>query len=263
MARSVEDVALAYQHLHGPDLRDDTTMGQAPHDVLKGLKDGVQGLRLAFAESVFWEDVNPEVYEAVHECGRVFKELGAHVDSIEFPEAEEARQLNPKGLIIAAEAYVINKKMLEGHFDQLDPVVAFRMIKGKEIRAAEYLQNTLDWNRLRAKAGQALRDIDALLVPATPIPALPVSEVDADIETYAERNLTYLRNTVIGNILNLCGLALPCGFTREGLPIGLMIYGKSFQEDVVLRIGYAFQQTTNWHKRTPELDWVRPNFSKL
>jgi aspartyl-tRNA(Asn)/glutamyl-tRNA(Gln) amidotransferase subunit A len=263
MARSVEDVALAYQHLHGPDLRDDTTMGQAPHDVLKGLKDGVQGLRLAFAESVFCEDVDPEVHEALRECGRVFKELGAHVDSIEFPEAEEARQLNPKGLIIAAEAYVINKKWLEGHFDELDPVVAFRMIKGKEISAAEYLQNTLDWNRLRAKAGHSLRDIDALLVPATPIPALPVSEVDADIETYAERNLTYLRNTVIGNILNLCGLALPCGFTREGLPIGLMIYGKSFQEDVALRIGYAFQQATNWHKRTPDLDWVHPNFPKV
>jgi len=256
LTRSVEDAALIYQCLYGPDLKDKTTLGQPLHDVMKGLKEGVKGLRLAFAESVFWENVHPDVERAVRDCGQVFEELGAHLDNIEFPEAEEARQLNPRGLIIAAEAYTSNKKWLEEHFDQLDPIISFRMIKGKEISATEYLQNTLDWERLRAKANHSLRDVDALLVPATMIPALPLAEVDTDIESYAERNMSYLRNTSIGNTLNLCGLVVPCGFTGEGLPIGLMIYGKSFHEDVILRIGHAFQQVTNWHKRTPDLAWA-------
>jgi aspartyl-tRNA(Asn)/glutamyl-tRNA(Gln) amidotransferase subunit A len=65
-----------------------------------------------------------------------------------------------------------------------------------------------------------------------------------------------LRNTSIGNILGLCGLSVPCGFTREGLPIGLMIYGKPFHEDTILRIGYAFEQATEWHSRTPNLAWI-------
>jgi len=256
LARSVEDTALVYQCLHGPDLKDETTLGQLPHDILKGLKDGVKGLRLVFGESLFGENVHPDVERAVRECGPVFKGLGARVDSIQFPEAEEAGQLNPRGLIIAAEAYTLNKKWLEEHFNELDPVVAFRMIKGKEISATEYLQNSLDWKRLRAKVNHSLRDVDALLVPATIIPAVPVAEADADMDTYSDRNMSYLRNTIVGNILNLCGLTVPCGFTAEGLPVGLMIYGKPFQEDVVLRVGYAFQQATTWHKRTPDLTWA-------
>jgi aspartyl-tRNA(Asn)/glutamyl-tRNA(Gln) amidotransferase subunit A len=256
LTRSVEDAALVYQCLQGVDTRDETTWGLAAQDVLNDLKDGVRGMRLAFAETVFWEDVHPEVEKAVRECGRVFEELGAKVSSIEFSEAQQARQLNSKGLIIAAEAYTLNKKWLEEHFDRLDPIVAHRMIKGKDVAASEYLQNNLAWRNLRTKALDSLMDVDALLVPTTAIPALPTAEVDADMELYSERNLSYLRNTAIGNVLNMCGLSLPCGFTKQGLPIGLMIYAKPFQENIVLRAGYAFQEVTDWHRRRPDLSWV-------
>ncbi len=256
LTRSVEDAALVYQAMQGPDLQDPTTVGVPTHDVLKGLKEGVRGLRIAFAETTFWDGVHPEVEKAARECGKVFEEQGAHVGSVEFPEAEEARQLNPGGLVIAAEAYTCNKKWIDEHFDELDPIIAHRMIKGRDIPAHEYLAVTLAWERLRAKADHALRDVDALLVPTCAIPALPVAEIDADKETYSQVNVQYLRNTAIGNILKLCGLSVTCGFTSEGLPIGLMIYARAFAEDTVLRIGYAFQQATDWHRRAPELGWA-------
>ena len=104
---------------------------------------------------------------------------------------------------------------------------------------------------LRARALAALRDVDALLVPTTMIPAVPVAEADASLEVYTQHNMRYLRNTSIGNGLGLCGLSVPCGFTAAGLPIGLMIYAKPFQEEVALRIGHAFQQATAWHRCTP------------
>ena len=88
------------------------------------------------------------------------------------------------------------------------------------------------------------------------IPAAPLDEIDRSIESYSEHNLKYLRNTAIGNILNLCGLSLPCGFTAKGMPIGLMIYGKPWQEDVVLRVGQAYEQATDWRKHHPELTWA-------
>lgn len=256
LSRSVEDAAFVFQCIQGADRDDETTWGLAQPDTLTGLKKGVRGMRLAFAESVFWENVHPEIEKAVRECGRVFEELGARVSSVAFSEAEEARQLNPKGLIIAAEAYTLNKKWLEEHFDRLDPIVSHRMINGKTAEASEYLQNNLSWKQLRAKAVNALIDVDALLVPTTVIPALPVTNVDADMDRYADFNITYLRNTSIGSTLNMCGLSVPCGFTQKGLPIGLMVYGKPFQEDVVLRVGYAFQQATDWHRRTPDLTWA-------
>jgi aspartyl-tRNA(Asn)/glutamyl-tRNA(Gln) amidotransferase subunit A len=258
----VEDAALVYQILQGSDPMDETTWGRPPQDVLQGLKRGVRGLRLVFAETVFWEGVHPEVEQAVRACGSVLEGLGARVESIPFPEAEEARRLNPRGLIIAAEAYTINRKWLEGHFDDLDPLVAYRMIKGKEVPAFEYLENARAWERLRRSVVETLRDVDAILVPTTPIPAMPVGPLEKDRDLYAERNITYLRNTSIGNILNLCGLSVPCGFTSEGLPVGLMIYGKPFDEETILRVGWAFQQATSWHQSRPDLAWAdRPDLA--
>jgi aspartyl-tRNA(Asn)/glutamyl-tRNA(Gln) amidotransferase subunit A len=257
--RSVEDAALVYNRLQGADISDEVTVGVTSPDVLGELESGVRGLRLAFAESVFWEDLDPEVAEAVRGCGNVFEELGASVCSIDFAEAEEARKLNPGGVIIASEGYHLNKKMLEEQFDELDPVVAHRMIKGKEISADQYLKTNYVARQLRAKAYTTLEDVDALLVPTTPIPAKPVADIDTDMENYLAHNLVYLRNTSIGNVLNLCGLSLPCGFTEAGMPIGLMIYGKPFQEDLVLRVGHAFQQATAWHRRMPDLTWINPD----
>jgi aspartyl-tRNA(Asn)/glutamyl-tRNA(Gln) amidotransferase subunit A len=256
LTRSVEDAALVYQCLQGVDTNDETTWGLADQDVLKDLKDGVGGMRMVFAESVFWEDVDPEIEKAVRECGRVFEGLGARVSSIEFSEADQARQLNSKGLIIAAEAYTLNKQWVEEHFDRLDPIVAHRIIKGKDVEAIEYLQNNIAWRNLRVKAINSLRNVDALLVPTTAIPALPTAEVDADVDIYSKRNLSYLRNTAIGNVLNMCGLSVPCGFTKQGLPIGLMIYAKPFQENIVLRAGYAFQEVTDWHRRMPDCSFI-------
>lgn len=256
LTRSVEDAALVYQCVQGADINDEITLGRTPHDVLKELKNGVRGMRLAFAESMFQEDLHPEVEKAVRGGGSVFEELGAQVSSIEFTEAQEALQLNPGGVIVAAEGYTLNKRLLEEHFDELDPVVAHRMIKGKDVQASTYLENSVATKRLRSEAGNTLKDVDALIVPTTPVPAQPVSEVDTDLDNYLKRNTLYLRNTRIGNVLNMCGLSIPCGFTKEGFPIGLLIYGKPFQEDVVLRAGYAFQQITDWHRRTPDLSWT-------
>ena len=256
LARSAEDAALVYQNMQGADINDDTTLGLGAQDVLKDLKRGLKGMRLAFAETVFFDEIHPEVDAAVRACGRVFKELGAEVSSIAFTEAAQASNLNPGGVFIASEGYTLNKRWLEEHFDQLDPVVAQRMIKGKDITAATYLGNMLAAKRLRAKVYNVLKDIDALLVPTTCVPAKPVAEVDVDLDTYLNKNALYLRNTNIGNTLNLCGLNVPCGLTTQGLPIGLLIYGKPFQEEVILKIGYAFQQSTDWHRNTPDLSWL-------
>jgi aspartyl-tRNA(Asn)/glutamyl-tRNA(Gln) amidotransferase subunit A len=161
------------------------------------------------------------------------------------------------GTILGAEAYTLHRKWPEEHYAELDPIVASRLLKGKQITVSQYLECTWKLKDLRLKVLDSLRDWDALLVPATMYPSRPMAEVDADAETYTRYNLSYIRNTAIGNTLNLCGLALPCGITTEGLPVGLMVYGKPYQEDLVLRVGYGFQEASDWHKRTPDpLTWT-------
>jgi aspartyl-tRNA(Asn)/glutamyl-tRNA(Gln) amidotransferase subunit A len=254
LSRTVEDVALLYTAMAGPDPRDDSTRGREPRNVLESLGAGVKGMRIAFAEGTFWDDADPEVAAAVRTAGRVLAELGAQIESIEFPEAERALALNPKGLVIAAEAYAVNRRWVDDHLDELDPIVGTRLIAGRSISAANYLETVGAWDRLRAETLETLSPWDALLCPTTPIAAKPLAAADEDLETYLKYNLLYLRNTTVGNILGLCGLSVPCGFTSEGLPVGLMIYGAGFSEDVILRIGHAYQEATDWHRRVPPLD---------
>jgi aspartyl-tRNA(Asn)/glutamyl-tRNA(Gln) amidotransferase subunit A len=257
LARSVEDAALVYQHLAGEDAADETTWGVPTHDVLRDLRAGVKGLRLAFAETAFFDDVDPEIERAVREAGRALADLGAAVESIAFTEAGEAVKLNPRGLVIAAEAYAVNRDFLEKRFDEMDPLVRERMRRGREISAPEYFQTTRRWSALRREVGRTLVHVDALLVPTTMIPPRPVAPLVADLERYLQVNTQYLRNCAIGNILGLCGLTVPCGFTDQGFPIGLMIYGKAFDEGIVLRVGHAYEQATRWHEWTPDLGWAK------
>ncbi len=256
IARSVEDAALVYRRLAGQDDADETTWRVPPDDPLPDLRAGVKGLRLAFAETVFFDDVDPEIERAVREAGRVLEGLGAAVGHLDFPEAAEAQKLNPRGLVIAAEAYAVNRAFLETRFDDLDPVVRERMRSGREVSGPDYFETTRRWSALRRQASRALEHLDALLVPTTMIPPLPTAPLAADLALYAQRNVQYLRNTAIGNILDLCGLSLPCGFTRQGFPIGLMIYGRPFTERTVLRVGHAYEQATRWRERVPDLAWA-------
>jgi Asp-tRNA(Asn)/Glu-tRNA(Gln) amidotransferase A subunit family amidase len=95
-------------------------------------------------------------------------------------------------------------------------------------RATHLFADQVHWTALRAKIQHIFRDIDALLLPTTVLPALAVETVDASMEMYTEHNLQYLRNTAMDNVLNLCGLSVLCGFTSQRSPIGFTIYGKPF-----------------------------------
>ena len=178
------------------------------------------------------------------------------MESLDLPEAAEVIQNPHTPLITAAEACVVNHDFLERHFDELDPVIAQRMVKGRQLSAVDYLSTWKNWELLRERVRQRLQGFDALIVPTTPLPAAPLEVVDQNLESYYAYNARYLRNTFIGNVLNFCAVSLPCGFTRRGLPIGLMIYAQPFEEALALRIAYAYEQATDWHRRRPDLSWI-------
>ncbi len=257
LARTVEDAALVHQALQGADPDDETTAGVAAHDVLAALKSGVKGLRVAFAETVFFDDVAPEIVAAVREAGRVLRGLGAQVEGVAVPEVAEAVGEQRRSQAIAAEALAVNGRFIDQHFEALDPVVSHRMKTGRDLAATDYFAVLRQWAALRARVVRTLADVDVLLAPATQIPPRPLAAIDASLEAYGDANGRYLRNTAVGNILNLCAVTLPCGFTADGLPLGLMIYAKPFDEATALRVAWAYEQATEWHRRRPDLAWAR------
>jgi aspartyl-tRNA(Asn)/glutamyl-tRNA(Gln) amidotransferase subunit A len=256
ITRSVEDAALVYQALQGTDPRDDSTIGVAPHDTLRGLKDGVKGLRIAFGETTFFDGVDREVEKAVREAGQVFKSLGAQVSGIAVPEVAAAWAEEKRPLLIAAEACAVNREFLDRHLDALDPMIGPRMLTGRTLSAPDYHALLRRYAQLREEVRWTLREVDALIVPTTMAAARPLAEIDVDFDTYMAYNLKVHRNTGLGNILDFCGVSVPCGFTSEGLPIGLMIYAKPFAEDMALRVAHAYEQATDWHTRRPDLAWT-------
>jgi aspartyl-tRNA(Asn)/glutamyl-tRNA(Gln) amidotransferase subunit A len=257
LTRYVEDAAMVYQALRGMDPCDDTTVA-APDDddVLVTLKSGVKGLRIAFCETVFFDDVDAEIERAVREAGAVLRGLGAQVDSTALPEVTEIMSEKRRSQMIAAEALATNGRLIDEHFDSLDPVVAHRMRTGRDLSATDYFVALRQCRALQERVKRTLADVDALLVPATLIPARPIEEIDASPQTYSDTGFRYSRNTSIGNVLGLCAVVLPCGFTRSGLPIGLMIYAKPFAEAMALRVAWAYEQATPWQHRRPDLTWA-------
>lgn len=252
MAQKVLDVALLYEGLTGSPPADPARPWEPP----PWLSSGVKGVRMGIPRDVFWDEVDEEVYRWVMGACQRLKELGAKVEDVEFPVAREACELARRGAVLASEAYAVNRRFVEEAFDKVDPFVAFRLARAREISGYEYVEANRKMMELRVEAAEVFEGIDVLLVPTTRLPALPLKEVSESVELYGNANWAYLRNTSIGNILNLCGLSVPCGFTAKGLPIGLMIYGRPFGERCVLRVGYVLQEATDWHLKEPDLSWI-------
>jgi len=258
LTRDINDAHLVYAALQGRDLLDPATMGVGVVEKnIKGvLKKDVQGLKAAFCETLFFDDVEEESIAAVREAGNVLKSLGMDVSRMEIPEVQHIFSYGRRELMVAAEGYAVNERLLEKHFSELDPVVAHRLKNGLLLSAKDYLLVSREWERQRASIVNTLKDVDVLLVPTTQIPARPVAEIDTDMETYSAYNQKCLRNTSIGNMLNLCAVTVPCGMDSRGMPMGLMIYGKPFAEEMVLRVAKAYTETTGCLRQYPDLNWV-------
>jgi aspartyl-tRNA(Asn)/glutamyl-tRNA(Gln) amidotransferase subunit A len=245
MTRDVEDAALLFAAMHGPDPADTQTLSHTPIDVLATLKTGVAGLRLAVLPDDELGDVDPDVAAAFASALERFRDLGARIDSLKLPVAY-GPLADLTGKIIAAEGYELHRNWIDRDDLPFDPDVRGRMRGGKASLAADYIRLTADRRKLCREVDRQLSDFDALLMPTTPLPPIPLSEIDQ-----SKAPMSRLTRPV--NLLGLCALALPCGFSKDGLPISLQIVGRGYDEARILRIGWAFENATEWHKRRPSL----------
>jgi len=252
MARSVRDVAVVYRALAGPDPLDPDTWHQPIDDVVDELEADVAGMRICLPREYFWDDVEGEVDAAVRASVQVFADMGVYVDEISLEVLHDLAQVRERGSLTPVETFLNFREHLENEPEAFDPIVATRMLAGGRMTAVEYLSLQREYESLQARAAPDLHGVDALLTPTTAIVAPPLSEADDD-EAYSDINNTCLRNTSAANLLGLCAVSLPCGFTRSGLPIGLQLIGRPFEEGRILRLAHAYEQATEWGDRRPPL----------
>ena len=252
LTRSVADAGLVALVLAGPDPGDPATADAPSFDGLDKLKDGIAGLHLICPQGEVIGDLDPEVAAAVDAAAGVLRGLGATVSETPVPELDELMAMPDRFAVLNGEAYDADRRFLEDHAADIDPVVLW-IAKGKDIDESQRQAVREKLAALQRRFLGRLQDVDALLLPTTPIPARPVDEVDADHGSFAGR---YARFTHLGNLLGLTAVSRPCGFTGSGLPIGLMITAKPFREDLALRIAQAYERATDWHRRHPDLSWI-------
>ena len=150
------------------------------------------------------------------------------------------------GRIIGAEGYQHVGAIVDGPNLPVDPNVRPRIQLGKEIKAHEYLDALTEKEAAKEEFNTAFGDFDAFILPTTETTAIPLTEVD--------EGGTPARFTRAGNCLDLCALSLPNGFSSNSLPTALQIMCRGLDEGMALRIGWAFEQATNWHRQIPKLD---------
>ncbi len=246
LARTVEDAARLTAAMSGPDPRDPATLA-APRGDLEAALAGeadIRGVRVtALAPEAFPAYTLPDVIRAYQAAIVALRELGARVDEGPFPLDFDDMMVR-NGRIIAAEAYALHRAYIEDSSLDIDPWVRQRVLGGKAVSAADYIDLLAARQRAMAQFADWMRDRDALLTPTLPITATPLANVDEATTPLA----TWTRTA---NYLGACALSLPAGFSAEGLPIGVQVMGAAFADATLVRIGRAFQEATDWHTRRP------------
>jgi aspartyl-tRNA(Asn)/glutamyl-tRNA(Gln) amidotransferase subunit A len=128
-----------------------------------------------------------------------------------------------------------------------------RIRKGEDISAQDVEQRRRELKQIRGEIHKVFEGVDVLVTPTTPVPAGAIDELKKDPELLRPHELMLLRNTRPVNVWGLPAISVPCGFTTAGVPIGLQIIGPQWREDTVLQVAYAYEQATDWHKRSPRL----------
>jgi aspartyl-tRNA(Asn)/glutamyl-tRNA(Gln) amidotransferase subunit A len=242
LARSVEDAALLYQVMQGPDPLDPRTRGIAPSDPLPTLRRGMRGLRLARMPEAERDGVDREVLASYDATLDSLARLGAEIVSVKLP-CRFADYTALTARIIGAEGYFLIGDLIDNMSLPIDEAVRPRIAAGRGISARDYLAALRDREEEKRQFTAAFADVDALLTPTTQTAAIPLDAVD--------QTTTPAHFTRFVNFLDLCALAVPNGFTAAGLPISLQIVCRGYDEATALRIGWAYQQASDWHERRP------------
>jgi aspartyl-tRNA(Asn)/glutamyl-tRNA(Gln) amidotransferase subunit A len=231
-----------YLAIEGPDPNDPRTLGRPPAGSLPNLKRGIAGLKLARMPALERDAVAAEVLNAYDAALEQLARLGAEIVPIALPRRfADYTQLT--GRIIGAESYFLVGDLVDDPSLPVDAAVRPRIAGGKGVSARDYLGALREQAEAKAEFAAALGDADALLTPTTTTAAIPLDAVD--------QGTTPAHFTRFVNALELCALAVPDGFTAAGLPLSLQIVCRGWDEETALRIGWAYQQATDWHERRP------------
>jgi aspartyl-tRNA(Asn)/glutamyl-tRNA(Gln) amidotransferase subunit A len=252
LARTVEDCALLLGLMAGADPEDPTASTAPVPDYMAATTTSLKGIKIGVPSGFYVDDLDPEVARILDDTIAVLKREGADIVKVELPDQ---RQLTAASqLVLAVEAAAFHKRWLIERPQDYGPQVLMRLQNGLAIPGVTYLE-ALRWRGPALAAHiAATAGVDAVLAPVAPVAAPTLAECDVGNGPGAEAVIQRLtRFTRPINYLGLPSLSIPSGFTKSGLPVGMQLIGRSFDEATLLGIGAAFQRATDFHDKVPKL----------
>jgi aspartyl-tRNA(Asn)/glutamyl-tRNA(Gln) amidotransferase subunit A len=253
MARTAADLALAMNVLAGHDPRDPSTARVPVPDYSRALSEDLKGIRVGVPAGYFFERLNPEVEAAVRKAIGAFKGLGATVRTLPVPELREASLA--AFIVLIAEGAASLEKWRRSRASGLGKDVRSRLELGASVLSTQYLKAQRVRRKVRENFARVWEKVDALVTPQLPVTAPKIGQGNISWPRGAQEPVpsALTRFTRIFNLVGNPCLSIPCGFSFSGMPIGLQIAGKPFDEETVLRIGYAYEMNSPWKNHYPPL----------
>lgn len=247
ITRTVEDAALMMDIISQPDARD-WSAGPAPTTSFShGLADGLRGRRVAFSPNLGYGSNDPDVEAAVRDAVQVLAELGAEVEEIDLGWSDPVDAYHVLWFSGAA-------KVVEGYgrgaCDRIDPLLAAALERHSGFTAGDFLDATAVRMKLGREMGLLHERYELLVTPTLPIPAFEAGS-DVPAGSSSEDWTSWTPYTYPFNLTQQPAISIPCGFTTEGLPVGLQLVGPRHGDARVLSAAAAYQGADRWHERRP------------
>jgi aspartyl-tRNA(Asn)/glutamyl-tRNA(Gln) amidotransferase subunit A len=241
ITRTVEDNALMLNVLTGHDPEDPYSVDHPAEDFALDLQRGLRGAGIGLPMSFYFDHVDEEVGVLVHEAMEVFRSLGAQVREVEIPNLVDT--LHAQRLILGAEAYAVHEERLENEPEAFDEEVCERLMDGARPRAYRYANARRRGVLATDEFDHALQGVDVLLTPTLPIVATEIGQREVRIGDNKESVRSALtRYTGPTDLTGHPSLSIPCGITTSGLPVGLQLIGRHFDEATLYRFGHAYEE---------------------
>lgn len=253
LTKSVEDAAIILAAIAGPDPMDPSSSSRPIPDYRKDMRGGIRGLRMGVPRQYFWENVDPEIQKLVSAAIRQMESLGAMRVEVDIPALENCAAMEAH--ITLAEATSYHEPYLKKQADDYGPAVRTNLEAGRYLLATDYVKSQRARTLLQRNFNEAFKRADVIVSPT--LPALPplVGEVWVQSGDLREHVIdAFLRFNIPYDLTGLPAISVPCGFSSAGLPIGLQIGGRAFEEGTILKFAHAYEQSTDWHRARPALE---------
>jgi aspartyl-tRNA(Asn)/glutamyl-tRNA(Gln) amidotransferase subunit A len=241
MTRTAADAAIVLQAIAGHDPRDPTSSPRPVPAFARALRADLRGVRLGVPRNYYFDVVDPEVERAVRRAIATLGALGARVVDVRVPGVEAA--LDTCFVVAWAEAAHYHRRWLSTRAAEYGPDVRALLEGALLYLASDYLQGQQVRALIRRSLAEVFRRVDVLVSPTAPLAATPIGRLETVIRG---RRVSVLdvaaRLTCVANLTGEPACSVPCGFTRAGLPVGLMIHGRAFEDATVLRVAHAYEQ---------------------